>query len=64
MSIADNKALVRRFYEEVWNRGNLAAADDIFRDDYVRHDLRPGNALPARRDKRRSRATFGRLSLI
>ncbi len=45
MSIEDNKALVRRFYEEVWNRGNLGAADDIFADDYARHDLRPGNAL-------------------
>ena len=46
MSIEDNKALVRRFYEEVWNRGNLAAADDIFAANYERHDLRPGNALP------------------
>ncbi len=45
MSIEDNKALVRRFYEEVWNRGNLVVADDIFADDYMRHDLRPGNAL-------------------
>ena len=40
----ENKALVRRFYEEVWNKGNLDAAYDVFADDYVRHDLRPGNA--------------------
>jgi predicted ester cyclase len=39
-----NKALVRRFYEEVWNKGTLDAADAIFADDYVRHDLRPGDA--------------------
>ena len=39
-----NKALVSRFYEEVWNKGNLEAADGIFAEDYVRHDLRPGNA--------------------
>jgi steroid delta-isomerase-like uncharacterized protein len=46
MSIEQNKALVRRFYEEVWGRGNLDAADTIFAADYERHDLRPGNALP------------------
>ena len=40
----ENKALVRRFYEEVWNKGNLDAAYDVFADDYVRHDLRPGSA--------------------
>ena len=39
-----NKALISRFYEEVWNKGNLDAADAIFADDYVRHDLRPGDA--------------------
>jgi steroid delta-isomerase-like uncharacterized protein len=42
----ENKALVRRFYEEVWNKGNLDAAYDIFAADYVRHDLRPGDAPP------------------
>jgi predicted ester cyclase len=26
----DNKALMRRFIEEVWNQGNLAAADELF----------------------------------
>jgi predicted ester cyclase len=41
-----NKAIVRRFYEEDWNRGNLDAADAIFAADYVRHDLRPGAAPP------------------
>ena len=44
MSTEDNKALVRRFYDEVWGRRNFDAADDIFAQDYIRHDLRPGNA--------------------
>ncbi len=44
MSTEHNKTLVRHFYEEVWNRGHLDAADEIFAEDYVRHDLRPGNA--------------------
>jgi steroid delta-isomerase-like uncharacterized protein len=42
MSLEENKALIRRFYEEVWNKGNVAVIDDIFAPDYIRHDLRPG----------------------
>jgi len=41
-----NKALIRRFYEEVWNNGHLDVADEVFSEDYVRHDLRPTQALP------------------
>ena len=46
MSAEENKALVRRFYEEVWSRGNTDVAYEVFADDYVRHDLRPIEALP------------------
>ncbi len=46
MSVEQNKAIVRRFYEELWNRGNGDAAFDLIAEDYVRHDLRPGNPLP------------------
>ena len=46
MGIDDNKALVRRFYEEVWDAGNVGVANEVFDDDYVRHDLRPGQAVP------------------
>jgi steroid delta-isomerase-like uncharacterized protein len=45
-SQAANKELVRRFYEEVWNRGNTSVALEVFADDYVRHDLRPTEAIP------------------
>jgi steroid delta-isomerase-like uncharacterized protein len=41
-----NKRLVVRFYEELWNRGNYDAADDLVAADYVRHDQRPGDAPP------------------
>jgi steroid delta-isomerase-like uncharacterized protein len=40
------KQVVRCFYEELWNRGNLDAADKVVADDYIRHDLRPGDAPP------------------
>jgi steroid delta-isomerase-like uncharacterized protein len=43
---SENKSLVRRFYEEVWNRGHTDVALEVFTDDYVRHDLRPAQALP------------------
>ena len=46
MSVQDNKATVRRFYEEVWGKGNVDVADEIFAQEYVRHDLRPTEALP------------------
>jgi steroid delta-isomerase-like uncharacterized protein len=45
-SAEDHKALVLRFYEEVWNRGNVDVALEIFAEDYVRHDLRPTQAAP------------------
>jgi steroid delta-isomerase-like uncharacterized protein len=30
MSTEDNKALVRRAFEEVWNKGNVALADELY----------------------------------
>ena len=45
MTAEENKALVRRFYEEVWDRGNTDVAYEVFADGYVRHDLRPGAGL-------------------
>lgn len=46
MSADKNKALVRRFYEEVWDRGNSDFVYEVFADNYVRHDLRATEALP------------------
>ena len=41
-----NKALVRRQEEELFSRGNLDAADDIYAPDYVGHD--PSNPMDVR----------------
>ncbi len=35
---AENKALVRRLFEEIWNKGNLSVADQIFATNYIHHD--------------------------
>jgi predicted ester cyclase len=42
MSTEENKALVRRFYEEVLNQKNTAAIDQIFDPNFVDHALPPG----------------------
>jgi predicted SnoaL-like aldol condensation-catalyzing enzyme len=30
-----NKVLVRRFFEEVWNKGNVAAVDEFMAAEYT-----------------------------
>ena len=39
MSVDGNKALIRRFYEVVWNQRQYAAAREFFAEDSVRHEL-------------------------
>jgi predicted ester cyclase len=46
MDVEANKALIRRFYDEVWARGNVSFTAEVFAGDYVRHDLRPTQAAP------------------
>src|ERR687894_2491379 len=38
----ENKALVRRFFEEVWSKGNLAVVDELLAPDFVDRSLLPG----------------------
>jgi len=33
-----NKAIVRRLFEELWNKGNLSVADQLFSPNYTHHD--------------------------
>jgi steroid delta-isomerase-like uncharacterized protein len=37
MSKEENKAIVRRFIEEVWHQKNLTVIDEIFATDYIYH---------------------------
>ena len=33
-----NKNVVRRLFEEVWNKGNLQVTDELFTPNYHHHD--------------------------
>lgn len=37
MTLEDNKAIVRRFVEEIFVRGNAAAVDELVAEDFVPH---------------------------
>ncbi len=40
-----NKMLVRRAVEEVWNRGNFAIVDELAASDLVVHSSTPGDEI-------------------
>ena len=33
----ENKALVRRYFEEIWDKGNLDLIEELFTTNFVRH---------------------------
>ena len=35
MSIEQNKAIMRRMIDEIWNKGNLAVADELFAPEHT-----------------------------
>jgi len=44
MTTESNKAAIRRWVEEGWNKGNLAVVDEIYATDVVHHD--PNSPIP------------------
>jgi steroid delta-isomerase-like uncharacterized protein len=49
MSAEDNKALIRRFYYEGWNTGNIDLYDELVTEDFIDHRAAiPG--IPAGRE--------------
>ncbi|HEX6506062.1 MAG TPA: ester cyclase [Chloroflexota bacterium] len=44
MSTEQNKSVVRRFYEDVLNEGNISALPDVAVQDYVEHNPLPGQS--------------------
>lgn len=43
MSIA-NKAIVQRFFAQIYNQGDLAVADELVATNYINHNPAPGEA--------------------
>jgi len=39
---AENKAIFRRTYEEMFHQGNLAVADELIAPDCINHEVPPG----------------------
>jgi len=48
MTTEQNKALVRRLVDEVFNRRNVSAVDELMSPDFVEHEVVPG--LPPGRE--------------
>jgi hypothetical protein len=50
-----NKELVRRHFEEIFNRKNLAICNEIMAEDFVEHAAAPfAQTAPGRCDRRRT----------
>ena len=48
MSTEQNKASMRRFMEEVFNRGNVSLVDELIAPDFVEHEELPPGMPPGR----------------
>jgi hypothetical protein len=52
-----NKALDRKFFEEAWGKGNLAAVDEFIATDYVMHPI-PSGLLPGPEGTKQAITTY------
>ncbi|KCZ72771.1 SnoaL-like polyketide cyclase [Candidatus Methanoperedens nitroreducens] len=59
MSTEENKAIIRRFYEKFFNKGNLAIIDELFSPNYIHHvqDV-PGSKVNLEGYKKRNSTFF------
>jgi steroid delta-isomerase-like uncharacterized protein len=48
VTVAENRALLKRFYDEGWNANNLAVYDELVTEGFVDHQAMPG--LPPGRE--------------
>src|SRR5687768_14213462 len=53
-----NKALARRFYEEVWFRNNPAVVDELFAPTYIAHDTGDRKNSMEQADEQKKIAAF------
>jgi predicted ester cyclase len=67
MSTESNKAIVRRVFEEIYNRGRYEVADELIAPDYVSHHGAGSEIVGAegvKNSARQQRATFPDLCSI
>jgi steroid delta-isomerase-like uncharacterized protein len=50
--MSDNKAMMRRLYEEGFSQGNVDVIDEIMADDFVEHEELPPGIPPGREGPR------------
>lgn len=66
----ENKALIRRWFEEVWNKGNEDAIDEMFASEGIAHGLaeEPEKAMRGPRDYkpfyRKFRSAFPEIQVV
>ena len=62
MATAQSRALVERYFEEVFNQGNVDLVDELLAADYINHGSIPGHPVQDREGTKRiemeSRAAF------
>ncbi len=52
MSVEENKAVIRRYFDEVRSQGHLEVVDEIFSADAIRHTINgPQQAVPERQKR-------------
>lgn len=61
MSTEANKATVRRYLEEAWNKGNVGIIDELMANDYARY--MSGTASPLDREWQKQRISAFRKGL-
>jgi steroid delta-isomerase-like uncharacterized protein len=42
MSVAENRALLKRFYDEGWNANDISVYDELVTEDFIDHQAVPG----------------------
>jgi steroid delta-isomerase-like uncharacterized protein len=56
MSAEENKAIIRRYIEEAWNKGNVNIIDQLMAENYARYMAGPEPPLNREGQKQRIRA--------
>jgi steroid delta-isomerase-like uncharacterized protein len=62
MSTEQNKQLAQRWYNEVWNSGNMASFDELIAPDFIDHTILPSGPIAPGREGLRPVITAFRAS--